>query len=140
MRRPVRRHACEVDLLQGRPFDRQQDLACHIVTQVVQFAHPRLQVARLGSVGQPLPCSTVGDSGDGDDVVGQAGTVSVVGVLQKSRVIPLSQRRHPTLAVGRLEVVLACTDDLVGLVKKQHGGSSRWVRRRPLSARQVDGG
>ena len=49
----------------------------------------------------------------------------MVGVPQQPSVLLLRQGGHPAFAVGRLEVVLAGADDLVGFVKEQHGDSSR---------------
>ena len=53
-------------------------------------------------------------------------------MYQRSRASSLfGQRRHPALAVGGLELVLARADHLVGLVKEQHCDSSRRFRHSP---------
>ena len=146
----ARRHRREVELLQRRPRHRDEQLGGDAVTQLVDVARPRPQVAVLQPVRQPLPGGAVAERGERHEVVGAAGAVREVEEVEEPGVVALGERRHPTVADSGFELLFVPARDPVDLVQQQHGrlppdvsgrrgayAGSRRSRRRPgLAARR----
>ena len=83
------------------------------------------EVALLNSKGQALPRGSVADGGHGDDGVGGAAAVGVVGVPQQAGVVAGGESGHPALPKLGLELVFGPSAYLVHLVHEQHAETSQ---------------
>ena len=110
----------QVHLLQRRPGHGQEDLGLDAVAQLVGGRQPRAQIAALAPGGQAVPRLAIAHGGDGHHVVGGPGAVGVIAVPEQAGVVPVAQHRHPAVAEGSLELLLAGPDDAVHLVDEQH--------------------
>ena len=80
---PVDRHLVEVQVLQRRPRQRHQQLGLDVVAELVEFAHPLLEIALLDAQGQTFVRGPVTNRGHGDDRVRGPAAVGVVAVPQQ---------------------------------------------------------
>jgi hypothetical protein len=89
------------------------------VPELVDVVGPLAQVAGLDPAGEVFPRRAVAHRGDRDHVVRPPGAMGVVQEVEETSVVTLGEQRHPTIAVGGLEVFFVCTRDLVHLVHEQ---------------------
>ena len=103
------------------------------MAELIQLAHPLLQIALLDPQGEALPCRSVANRGDGDDGVGGAAAVGLVGVPQQPGVVAGAEHGHPALSERGFELVFGAAAHLVHLVDEQHAETSH-TRRCGLNA------
>ncbi len=113
----------EVELAQGRPGQRQQDLAGHVVAQLVQARGELGEVAAVHAQEELLPGGGVAQRRDADHLVGGAGAMGVVQEVEQPRAVVRRQCWQPGVAHQRLEIVLAAPDHLVKLVQEEHAAT-----------------
>ena len=98
----------------------QQQLAPHLVAQLVELGGEALQVTPLHPPGEVVPGLRAREGGDGDDRVREPGAVRLVEVPQEAGLVALGQDGAEVVAHGVLEVAPAGADQAVHLVQEQH--------------------
>ena len=85
---------------------------------------PSSEGHRVAPRREALVRGAVAQRRDRDRVVRPAGAVREAKEIEEPRVVVLPERRHPTVAERRFELVFVATRDSVDLVQQQQHGTS----------------